>query len=66
LLIYRSYENSLKQAGFQTLFACTGGRCFGVPGNGGYLGRYIASNWDLGGNSLSGAGSVLVYRFIKT
>ena len=53
LLVQRSYENALKQAGFQTLFSCALSACDGK----GYpilsLGRFYEYHWPMGGNSLS-------------
>jgi OmpA-OmpF porin, OOP family len=49
LLVYRNYEDALKQAGFQELFSCAGASCAA----GGRIANHYANHWGFGGNSPS-------------
>jgi OOP family OmpA-OmpF porin len=51
LLVYRSYEDALKQAGFVTLFSCALSTCYGNV-SGGNLAYFWTGHWPMGGNSL--------------
>lgn len=60
LEVYRSYENALKQAGFEVLFSCASKQCSqegSLQNTLGYGGKYMP---QLGGRSLADAGSYLL------
>jgi outer membrane protein OmpA-like peptidoglycan-associated protein len=60
LAVYRSYENSLRQAGFEILFSCATKQCSqegSLQNTLGYSGKYLL---ELGGHSLADDGSYLL------
>lgn len=61
LLVYRSYENALKQAGLVTMFTCELSSCKGT----GWLPNFYAAHWPMGGNSLGDEGRVLVAKLSR-
>jgi outer membrane protein OmpA-like peptidoglycan-associated protein len=63
VLVYRSYEDALKQAGFQMLFSCAGPTCKGT----GALANYFANHWrkQMGGNSPSDDARVSVAQLSR-
>jgi OmpA-OmpF porin, OOP family len=64
LLVYRNYENALKQAGFQTLFSCAAEQCRGDVG----LYNYYQRPWmitPMGGHSFGDDYHVLVAKLSR-
>jgi outer membrane protein OmpA-like peptidoglycan-associated protein len=67
LEVYRSYENALRQAGFEVLFSCAAKQCSqegSLQNTLGYSGKYLS---QLGGHSLDdGASYLLTARQAKS
>jgi OOP family OmpA-OmpF porin len=64
LLVYRNYEDALKQAGFTTMFSCALNAC-SSNGPGLRLAYFWTDHWPMGGNSLGDEVRILVSKLSR-